>query len=419
VFVKGDKQVRVDKLLIFIVLIIGLGFVGNYSLGAVLNSINLGLDLQGGLHVVMEAQDSPDNPVTNEDMINLQAVMRKRVDHLGIAEPLIQRQGERRLIIELAGIQSPEEAAKLLGKTAELELRTYDGKKVIGGEDLKDVFARLDPRNQEPYVEFTLKTEGAKRFGEVTSKLVETYPERDPRRIIAIYLDGEMIQSPHVNDAILSGKGTITGGYSDLADAENTAALLRSGALPVRVETLGMRTVGPTLGLDSLAKSQQAGLYGILAIILFMIGYYRVPGTVAVISLAIYGFLVLALLGALNATLTLPGVAGFILSFGIIIDANIIIFERLKEDLRNKKTLRSAVDVAFSKAMATILDANITTIFAAAVLFYFGTGPIRGFAVTLSIGIIVSMFTGIIVTRVLLKLVVETNIFKNPRFFGA
>jgi len=411
--------VRVDKLLIFVVLIIALGFAGNYSIGSVLNSINLGLDLQGGLHVLMEAQDSPDNPVTNEDMINLQAIMRNRVDYLGIAEPLIQRQGERRLIIELAGVQSPEEAVKLLGKTAELELRTYDGEKIIGGEDLNDAVARIDTTTQTPYVEFTLKPEGGKRFGEVTDHLVRTYPERSPERHIAIYLDGQLLQNPHVNDAILAGKGTITGGYSDLADAESTAALLRSGALPVSVETLEMRTVGPTLGLDSLAKSQQAGLYGILTIILFMIAYYRVPGTVAVISLTIYGFLVVALLGALNATLTLPGVAGFILSFGIIIDANIIIFERLKEDLRNKKTLRSAVDAAFSKAMSTILDANITTILGAAVLFYFGTGPIRGFAVTLTIGIIVSMFTAIIVTKVLLKLIVESNIFKNPRFFGA
>ncbi|MBS4024102.1 MAG: protein translocase subunit SecD [Clostridia bacterium] len=410
---------RVDKLLIFVVLIIALGFAGNYSIGSVLNSINLGLDLQGGLHVLMEAQDSPDNPVTNEDMINLQAIMRNRVDYLGIAEPLIQRQGERRLIIELAGVQSPEEAVKLLGKTAELELRTYDGEKIIGGEDLNDAVARIDTTTQTPYVEFTLKPEGGKRFGEVTDHLVRTYPERSPERHIAIYLDGQLLQNPHVNDAILAGKGTITGGYSDLADAESTAALLRSGALPVSVETLEMRTVGPTLGLDSLAKSQQAGLYGILTIILFMIAYYRVPGTVAVISLTIYGFLVVALLGALNATLTLPGVAGFILSFGIIIDANIIIFERLKEDLRNKKTLRSAVDAAFSKAMSTILDANITTILGAAVLFYFGTGPIRGFAVTLTIGIIVSMFTAIIVTKVLLKLIVESNIFKNPRFFGA
>jgi preprotein translocase subunit SecD len=411
--------VRTDKLLIFVVLLAVLGVAGSYSLGAVLNSINLGLDLQGGLHVLMEAQDSPDNPVTNEDMISLQAVMRSRVDQLGIAEPLIQRQGERRLIIELAGVQSPEEAAKLLGKTAELELRTFDGEKVIGGEDLNNAVARLDPATLKPYVEFTLKSEGAKRFGQVTDHLVRTYPEGAPERHIAIYLDGQLLQNPHVNDAILTGTGTITGGYSDLADAENTAALLRSGALPVKVETLEMRTVGPTLGIDSLAESQQAGLYGVLAIILFMIGYYRVPGAVAVISLAIYGFLVLALLGALNATLTLPGIAGFILSFGIIIDANIIIFERLKEDLRNKKTLRSAVDAAFTKALATILDANITTILAAAVLFYFGTGPIRGFAVTLSIGIIVSMFTAIIVTRVLLKLVVEANIFRNPKLFGA
>ncbi|MDW7675151.1 MAG: protein translocase subunit SecD [Bacillota bacterium] len=410
---------RVDKLLILLLVLGILGFLGAYSLNPIISSLNLGLDLQGGLHVVMEAQDSPENPVTNEDMINLQAVMRNRVDHLGIAEPIIQRQGERRLIIELAGVHSPEEAARLLGKTAQLELKTFDGTRVIGGEDLKDAQARIDQRTQEPYVEFSLKPEGTRKFADTTTELVNLYEPYDERRYIGIFLDGEMIQNPHVNDAIVSGSGQISGGYQDLAEAENAAALLRSGALPVQVEILEQRTVGPTLGIDSLTKSQQAGLYGIMAIIIFMIIYYRIPGLVAIISLSIYGFLVMAMLGALNATLTLPGIAGFILSFGIIIDANIIIYERLKEDLRNKKTLRSAVDGAFSKALSTIMDANITTILAAAVLFYFGTGPIRGFAVTLSVGIIISMFTSIIITRLLLKLVVQTNIFKNPRFFGA
>ncbi len=409
---------RVDKLIILLLVLALIGGVSIYSINPIVSSLNLGLDLQGGLHVVMEAQDSPDNPVTDEDMRNLQAVMRNRVDHLGIAEPIIQRQGERRLIIELAGVHSPEEAAKLLGKTANLEMKLPDGTHVIGGADLKNAVARLDPQHQFPFVEFTLDSEGARRFADVTSRLVRDYPENDPRRHIAIFLDDEVLQNPHVDSAIVNGKGIIRG-YRDLAEAENIAALLRSGALPVAVETLEQRTVGPTLGVDSLEKSQKAGIYGIIAIILFMIAYYRLPGLVAIISLTIYGVLVLGIMGALGATLTLPGIAGFILSFGIIIDANIIIYERLKEDLRNKKTLRSAVDGAFSKALSTILDANITTILAAAVLFYFGSGPIRGFAVTLTIGILVSMFTSIIVTKFLLKLFVQTNIFRNPKLFGA
>lgn len=409
--------VKIDKLLILLVIIGLIGGVSVYSLDYIVDSMNLGLDLQGGLQVVMEAQDTPDNPVTNEDMQNLQAVMRNRVDHLGISEPIIQRQGEKRLIIELAGVQSPEEAAQLLGKTAQLELKTADGQTVIAGEDLKNAVARIDTQRQQPYVSFTLNSEGAKKFGEVTTQLVK-YPEYDERRYIAIYLDEELVQNPHVNTAITNGSGMIEG-YNSLSEAENVAALLRSGALPVGVEILEQRTVGPTLGLDSLAKSKTAGLYGIIALVLFIIFYYRIPGMVAVVSLGIYGMLVMTILGALGATLTLPGIAGFILSFGIIIDANIIIFERLKEDLRNKKTLRSAVDAAFSKALSTIIDANITTILAAAVLFYFGSGPIRGFAVTLTIGIIVSMFTAILITRFLLQLVVQTNIFRNPKLFGA
>lgn len=389
------------------------------AINPIVNSINLGLDLQGGLHVVMEAVDTPENPVTNEDMVNLQAVMRTRVDQLGIVEPLIQRQGERRLIIELPGVESPEEAARFLGKTAQLELITAEGEPVLGGQDLRDATAGFrSPDAQVPVVNLRLNAEGTRKFAEATTYLVTNYPEGDPRRHIGIYLDGERVQNPHVQSAITDGRAEITG-YSDLFEAENIAALLRSGALPVKVETLEQRTVGPTLGFDSLQQSYMAGIYGLLAVVIFMIGYYRIPGLIAVISLGFYGMLVLGLLVSLGATLTLPGIAGFILSLGIIIDANIIIFERLKEDLKNKKTLRSAVDGAFSKALSTILDANITTLLAAAVLFYFGTGPIRGFAVTLSIGILVSMFTAIIITRLLLKLFVQSNLVKNPKFYGA
>ncbi|MGF7185359.1 preprotein translocase subunit SecD [Desulfitispora alkaliphila] len=407
-----------QKLILF-VLIVALALVAvNFSIDPIQNNINLGLDLQGGLHVVMEAVDTPENPVTPEDMVNLQAVMRARVDQLGITEPLIQQQGDRRLIIELPGVQSPEEAARLLGKTAQLEFRTYDGERVLGGEDLSDAVARLRPNTQVPVVILTLDGEGTRKFAEATSYVVENYSIGDSKRRIGIYLDGEQVQNPEVQTAITDGRAEITG-YEDIFEAENIAALLRSGALPVKVEMLEQRSVGPTLGMDSLQRSGVAGIYGLIAVVLFMIGYYRIPGLMAVISLLLYGTMVMGILVSMGATLTLPGIAGFILSLGIIVDANIIIFERLKEDLKNKKTLRSAVDGAFSKALSTILDANITTLIAAIILFYFGTGPIRGFAVTLSIGIVVSMFTAIVITKLLLKLFVQSNIVKNPKLYGA
>jgi preprotein translocase subunit SecD len=380
-------------------------------------NIDLGLDLQGGLHVELEAVDTPEAPVTDDSIERVKSIIENRVNQTGLKETLVQRQGQRRLIVEMPGVKDPNQAIELIGRTAVLEFRTPDGKVVIRGQDLKDAQAMTDPTTNQHVVTMELNDEGARKFGEVTSELVSKYPENDPKRRIAIYLDEEQLQNPHVQTAITTGQAQITG-YESLEEANRIAVLLRSGALPVKVETLFSQVVGPSLGADSLAKSTKAGIYGIAAILIFLIAYYRLPGLIASVSLFVYTMLVLGIMAALNATLTLPGIAGFILSIGMVVDSNVIIYERLKEELREGNSLRRSVEAGFSRAFTTIFDSNATTLLAAAVLYYLGTAPIRGFAITLSIGILVSMFTAVTFTRFLLRQVVDSKIVTNKKWFG-
>ncbi|MGI5911473.1 MAG: protein translocase subunit SecD, partial [Syntrophomonadaceae bacterium] len=232
---------------------------------------------------------------------------------------------------------------------------------------------------------------------------------------ILIVLDGEVIQAPNVQEPINDGNARITGGYT-AKEAQDLAVLLRSGALPVSFKVIEKRSVGPTLGADSLNKSVKAGIIGLIAILIFMLGYYRLPGIVADISLVLYSLLVLGAMAMLDAVLTLPGIAGFALSIGMAVDANVIIYERLKEELRYGKTLKAAIDAGFKRAFWTIFDSNLTTLITAFVLMYLGTGPVKGFAVTLSIGIVASMLVALTFTRYLLGLV--ANIAKNKKLYG-
>ncbi|NLK50990.1 MAG: protein translocase subunit SecD [Syntrophomonadaceae bacterium] len=372
--------------------------------------INLGLDLQGGIHVVLQAVDTPETPVTAEGVKSAVGVIRNRVDQLGLKEPIIQPEGTDRIIVELAGVQDPEEAVALIGKTAILEFKNPEGQTVLLGNQLKDAQAGLNQAGQ-PEIHLTFNAEGAEAFGKITSANVG--------RQIAIYLDGVLLTNPVVEEPITTGDAVIRGGYKSLQEAEQHAILLRSGALPVKLEMIEKRAVGPTLGEESLQKSYKAGLIGIILIFLFMIGYYRFPGVIAGFSLVLYGALVMGILAALNATLTLPGIAGFILSIGMAVDANIIIYERLKEELRAGKTLMAAIDSGFTRAFWTIFDANLTTLIGAGVLLYFGSGPIKGFAVTLSIGILCSMFTAITFTRFMLRTVARSQMVTNLKLYGA
>lgn len=393
----------------FLVATLAILLVFGFYISPLALSLKQGLDLQGGTHVVMEAVDTPDAPVNEDAMQRVVKVMDRRVNELGLTEPIIQRQGERRIIVELPGVKDPEGAIALIGKTALLEFKDEAGTTVLTGRDLKDAKAQISQGTRNDVgLEFT--EEGGKKFADLTAKNIGKH--------IAITLDKQMLTNPVVQEAIPSGKAVITGQRS-IEEAQNLAILLRSGALPVKVDIIETRTVGPTLGQDSKDKSIVAFAISIAAIVFFMLVFYHMSGFVANIALVLYVLLLLVILKMLNATLTLPGVAGIILSMGMAVDANVLIFERFKEEFRNGKTLRSAMDAGFSRAWPTILDSHVTTLVAALVLFFVGTGPIKGFAITLGIGILLSLFSAIVVTRFLLKSLMNANVFKSGKIFGA
>ncbi|MGB9839941.1 protein translocase subunit SecD [Thermovenabulum sp.] len=383
--------------------------IGPYKQEPLSKSIKLGLDLQGGVYVLLEAEPKPGQELNEEKMNSAVEVIRRRVDQLGVAEPLITRQGSTRIRVELPGVKDSQKALEIIGKTASLRFVGPDGTVILTGDNVRDARAIYGQAN-EPMVSLKLDDTGAKKFAEATKKYLE--------QPIAILLDEEVISAPVVKAVITNGEAVIEG-LESIDRAAELAALIRGGALPVDLVQREVRTVGPTLGADSLAKSVAAGKIGVVLVVLFMILYYRLPGFIADIALMIYVMIVLTVFIAIGATLTLPGIAGFILSIGMAVDANVLIFERFKEELRNGKTLRSAIDSGFNRAMLTILDSNITTIIAAAVLFYFGSGPIKGFAVTLIIGILTSMFTAIVVTRVLLSNIIASKLFVNKKLFSA
>lgn len=388
-----------------------------FSFGYLKNELKLGLDLKGGVQVRLEAVGE----ATAEDMAKAVAIIDNRVNALGVTEPEIRREGENRILIELPGVEDPEEAVDIIGKTALLEFVRIDNNEVVvTGRDLKNAVEGMGSDQfsaREYHVSLEFNSEGAKKFADATTDLVSKYSENDSNRVIAIVLDGNLISSPIVKTPILDGKASISGGFHTLEEANSLALLLRSGALPVEMEIVEKKTVGPKFGIESLEKSAKAAFFGLMAIALFMIAYYRLPGFVAVVSLALYSVIVWSILNFINATITLPGIAGFLLSVGMAVDANIIIYERIKEELANGKSLRASIDAGFKRAIWTIFDSNLTTLIACFVLIYFGTGTVKGFAVTLSIGVATSMLTAITFTRMLLKQF--SLVINNVRFYGA
>ncbi len=390
--------------------------------------LRLGLDLQGGTRIVLEAERRPGVEVTPDKVDAAMRVIENRIDALGVAEPLLQRQGQDRILVEFPGLQDPQRAKELIGRTALLEfvdtdhqslprgaewlpdnrrVRMPDGqvvnlpkKVVVTGADLRDARAEFDQQSLQWLVRFRFAGEGARKFEEHTGRSIGEY--------LTIVLDNRVLSSPVIR-ARIPGEGVIEGSFT-AEEARDLAILLRGGALPVPVRPVEERTVGPTLGRDSIERSLRAGWVAVVAVVLFVTAYYRLPGFLASLSLALYGLLLVALFSLLGATLTLPGIAGVILSFGMAVDGNVIIFEKLKEELRAGKTLRAAVTAGWRRGLVTILDSNVTTLIGAAVLLWLGTGPIRGFAVTLSLGVVASMFTAIVVTRWLVELCADLGL---------
>lgn len=384
-----------------------------FSIKPLTENINLGLDLQGGAEVVLQAVPDEGQEVTSADMNQLVSVLDNRVNELGVSEPIIQVEGNDRIIVQLAGVDDPDEAIELIGKTAKLEFVDPLGNVILTGAELEDAYAQIDntaDANSRNQVAFKLNKEGSEAFFTATSQYVG--------QIISITLDGETISSPVVQVPISGGEGVISGGFSTFEEANDLAALLRGGALPVNLEILSQKTVGPTLGADSLDKSLEAILIGFIILFAFMILYYRVPGIWACLSLVVYSLILLWALNLLNAVLTLTSIAGFILSVGVAVDANIIIYERIREELYHGKSLKASIEAGFKRAFWTIFDSNITTLIAAVVLYYFGTGSIKGFALTLSLGIIASMFTAIVLTRQMLRWMSDTNFLSSKKLYG-
>ena len=401
------RKDQLAKLLICLVAIVALFVIFIRPLA---HSIRQGLDLQGGTHVVLEAEDTEIAQVNEDAMQRVVSIMERRINELGLTEPIIQREGSRRVIIELPGIKDPDKAIATIGKTAMLEFKDEDGNTLLTGTDLKDAQAAMNQQNNQSVVNLEFSDEGAEKFADATLNNVG--------RKIAILLDGEVLTDPVVREPILGGRAEISG-QRDLEEAQNLAVLLRSGALPVKVNIIETRTVGPSLGQDSKDKSEFAFIIGIAAVLIFMLLFYRLCGFIADVSLMAYTLLLLGILKGLDATLTLPGVAGIILSIGMAVDANVLIFEHFKEEFRLGKTLRLSMEMGFKRAFTTIFDSNTTTIIAAAVLFFFGTGNIRGFAITLGLGVLLSMFTAVTLTQFMLKLLINARIIENPSAYGA
>lgn len=372
------------------------------------NSIKQGLDLQGGTHIVLEAVDTPEAPVTDDSLNRAVSIVERRINEMGLTEPIVQKEGARRIIAELPGEKNPEKAIETIGKTAVLEFKDESGTTRMTGNDLKTAKEQIDQGKKNVVaIEFT--DEGAKKFADLTASNVG--------RKIGIYLDGAPLTEPVVNEPITGGKAVITGSKT-LEDAKNLAILLRSGALPVKLQVMEVRTIGPSLGQDSKVKSEKAFAIGIVLIMIFLIIIYRMSGVVANIALLVYVLILLSILKYLDATLTLPDIAGVILSMGFAVDANILIFERFKEEVLIGKSLRTSMEAGFKRAFNTILDANVSVMIAAIVLIVMGSGTIKGFAVNLALGIIVSMFTAIIVSRSLLTWFINTGLITNPWFYG-
>src|ERR1700730_9472690 len=350
-------------------------------------------------------------------------IVRRRVDELGTVEPLIQRQGNDRILVQVPGLQDPSRLKALLGKTAKLTFRLVDlsmtpqqalegrpppesellysrdklpyvieRRVMVSGEDLVDAQPGFDPQTREPVVNFRFNNSGGRRFALVTQENVG--------KPFAIVLDNEVISAPVIRTAITGGAGQISGSFT-VQSANDLAVLLRAGALPAPLTIIEERTVGPGLGQDSIEKGGLAAYVGSIMVIVFMLVTYRLFGVFANVAVAINIAMIFGVLSLLNATLTLPGIAGIVLTVGIAVDSNVLIYERIREELRGGRNAISAIDAGFKRALSTILDSNITTFIAAAVLFYIGTGPVRGFAVTLGIGIITTVFTAFTLTRLI------------------
>ena len=401
---------------------------GQLGSGQLANELEIIEQIDGSIIVSMTEEAL--NDLLRRSVDQSIEIIRRRIDELGTKEPTIQRQGNSRILIQVPGLDDPKRLKDLLGTTAKMTFHLidpfYDGgnvsrssmqlkhannestyvverRSIIGGENLVDAQPGFDSQTNQPIVNFRFDGQGSRKFGKITTDNVG--------KLFAIVLDNEVISAPIINEPILGGSGMISGSFT-VQEANDLAILLRAGALPAPLIILEERTVGPGLGADSIKSGQIASVLGLVLVLIYMFVSYGRFGIYSNISLLINLSLIVAILSILQATLTLPGIAGIILTIGMAVDANVLIFERIREEVSNKKSVINAIDNGYKRARTTILDANITTFIAAIILFQLGSGPIKGFSITLAIGIITSVFTAFTLTRFLVALWIKRS---NPK----
>lgn len=400
-------------LLILSVLVIGiLAYVGAYGLTvgdyrvkSFEQMLTKGLDLQGGVSVVEQAQGK----VTSDAIEKTISLINLRINKLGVSENSVTKEGNNKIRIDVPGKFDKDEVINLIGKTGKLTFKDPNGKVILSGSDVKDASAYIAQDTQKPTIQLTLKASGTKKFADATQKFLG--------QKIAIYMDDQQLTNPTVDAVITDGTAIITGSAT-LEEAKNQADIIKSGALPVKLKVVQSQVVGASLGADAFPKSVFAGGVAMAIIFFFMLLVYRVPGLMADIALVLFTVLVLAAFVAIKATLTLSGIAGLILTIGMAVDANVLIFERFKEELKLGKSVRSAFEAGFHRAMASIVDSNVTTIIAGAVLYALGTGAVKGFALTLVIGTLISMFTAIVVSKHLISWAINIGLINKASHFG-
>lgn len=408
---------RIANIVVIAIFIIILGICFYYIfINGVQNSIKLGLDLSGGTQIILKPAEIGTEKVSDEAIDKAQLIMLNRIDKLGISEPLVTRDYNRNIIVQLPGVDDPERAIDIIGKTAQLEFKVIEsvdekGNPVLGptlmtGDKLSKAQAGYSP-NGQIIVSMVFTDEGSRQFEKITSENVG--------KQLAIVLDGEVRSAPRIKQAI-SGDAVIEG-IGTLEEAKDVALVLQTGALPVNLKIQESQTIGPTLGQDSLQQSILAGIIGFALVAIFMLAMYRGLGMISIIGLICYITIFWGILAGLKTPVTLPGIAGVVLTIGIAVDANVLIYSRIKEEILKGKSKYAAFNEGFRNALKAIIDSNITTLITAAALYRFGTGPIRGFAVTLAIGVVISMFTAIILVRAILFLIVNSRVI-TPGFIG-
>jgi preprotein translocase subunit SecD len=398
----------------FLTVIVVLGFVAASSPGLV-NRIKLGLDLKGGFEILYTA--SPLNagqPLTKATLQQAADNISKRADSLGVAEPEVYPEGNDRIRVRLAGVTNEDEVRSQISTPAVLTFRSFDGKIMLDGTDFVENAAKVgfNHETNQPQIEIKLKSKD--KFKQVTTEISKLPP---PNNVLAIYLDEKELSAPAVSYPIDSDSAVISGSYTP-SQANDMAKTINLGALPLKLTEKYIQRVDATLGQASLAQTARAGLIASILIFLFMVLYYRVPGLVAAFTLITYTWLLLAVFDWMNATLTLPGIAALVLGVGMAVDANIITYERIREEIRSGKSILSALKSGSKHSFRTIMDANVTNLIAGAVLYYVGNGAIRGFAVITMVSIIISILTNVFLSRALLILIIRGNLLKKPGYFG-